>query len=152
MHNPYIFGVMNPGRFRDLRAWVKSWRLKSVLPCCARAGLIALPSLLLGQESIALKNRRELFVDDFIVLQVSGLDYRLGVPRAAGVALNLDQPWEGRASAYVSIASDGKKFQMYYRGGFGAKDNENLTCYAESADGVRWERPNLGLFAVKGSK
>ena len=100
----------------------------------------------------SLKNRRELFVDDFIVREASRVEYRLGVPLPSGTALQLDQPWEGRWGAYVSVISDGRKFMMYYRGGFGATNNEDLTCYAESADGVHWTRPNVGLFEVRGSK
>lgn len=99
-----------------------------------------------------MKNRRELFVDDFVVRQATGVEYRLGVPQPAGTALRLDQPWEGRWGAYVSVIPDGKKFLMYYRGGFGATKNEDITCYAESTDGIHWTRPNLGLHEVKGSK
>lgn len=99
-----------------------------------------------------LKNRREIFVDDFVVGETSGLERRMGVPQPAGTALRLDQPWEGRWGAYVSVISNGRGFQMYYRGGFGATRNEDITCYAESADGITWTRPNLELFEVKGSK
>jgi hypothetical protein len=103
-------------------------------------------------DIVTLKNRRELFVDDFLVAEVSGIEARLGTPSPAGTALKLDRPWEGRWGAYVSVISDGRKFQMYYRGGFGAKENQDLTCYAESHDGIAWERPTLGLFEVNGSK
>lgn len=101
-------------------------------------------------DEIVLKNRRELFVDDFLVEETSGVEYRLGVPFSADTAIKFDRPWEGRWGAYVTVISARGKFQMYYRGGFGAKDNEDLTCYAESRDGIHWERPNLGLFEVKG--
>src|SRR5687767_9051135 len=94
------------------------------LPACAAA----------ATDVITLKNHRELFVDDFLVQEVSHLESRLGTPLRAGTALKLDQAWEGRWGAYVSVISDGRKFQMYYRGGFGAKENKDLTCYAESQD------------------
>jgi hypothetical protein len=102
-------------------------------------------------DPVEFSNRRELFVDDFIVQQVSGLEYRLGTPIDQGPVLKLDRPWEGRWGAYVSVVNTGTKFQMYYRGGFGAKGNRNLTCYAESGDGLHWNRPNLGLHAVNAS-
>jgi len=108
--------------------------------------------LVRADEPVILKNRRELFVDDFMVQKTNGVDYRLGVPQPAGTALKFDQPWEGRWGAYVSVIRDEKKFVMYYRGGFGATKNEDITCYAESGDGVHWVRPNLGMFEVKGSK
>ena len=105
-----------------------------------------------AEEAVLLKNRRELFVDGFLVQETKAVDYRLGVPLSAGTALKLDRPWEGRWGAYVSVISDGQKFQMYYRGGSGATNNGDLTCYAESGDGINWSRPTLGLFAVNGSK
>jgi hypothetical protein len=106
----------------------------------------------LSDEALVLKNRRELFVDNFLVQETSGVEFRLGVPLSAGTALKFDRPWEGRWGAYVTVLSAAGKFQMYYRGGFGATNNEDLTCYAESSDGITWVRPNLGLFEVKGSK
>ena len=30
--------------------------------------------------------------------------------------------------------------------------HDQLTCYAESHDGITWTRPSLGLFEFKGSK
>ena len=105
-----------------------------------------------AEEVIDLRNRRELFVDNFVLREMEQVEYRLGVPHAAGTVLHLDRPWEGRWGAYVSVVSDGKKFQMFYRGGFGAPNNEDLTCYAESEDGITWTRPSLGLHEVKGSK
>ncbi len=43
---------------------------------------------------------------------------------------------------------------MYYRGlplaGADGSDNE-VTCYAESSDGIRWDKPDLGLFDVHGT-
>ncbi len=119
----------------------------------ARVALWILSATALAAAEVEIfKNRRELFVDDFIVQEAARVDYRLGVPQPAGTALRLDQPWEGRWGAYVSVISDGQKFMMYYRGGFGAPKNEDLTCYAESTDGIHWVRPVLGVHDVKGSK
>lgn len=112
----------------------------------------ALTAFAHADAPVLLKNRRELFVDDFLVRETARVDFRLGVPQPAGTALRLDRPWEGRWGAYVSVVSDGKKFLMYYRGGFGAPNNEDLTCYAESADGIHWTRPEIGRFEVRGSK
>lgn len=123
-----------------------------------RKGLAA-GSLLLGVHLAAaaadvatFHNRRELFVDDAIIETATGVEYRLGVPRVAGTALRLDRPWEGRWGAYLTIVSDGTWYQMYYRGGFGASRNQDLTCYAESPDGITWERPALGLHEFNGSR
>lgn len=46
---------------------------------------------------------------------------------------------------------------MYYRGAHwdvAAKKEAHpeFTCYAESRDGLKWEKPKLGLFEFNGSK
>ena len=53
---------------------------------------------------------------------------------------------------------DGGLYRMYYRGSQvdytpGEMTNHHqVTCYAESADGIRWEKPSLGLVEFEGSK
>lgn len=116
------------------------------------AAVCSASSLLAAESPIELKNRRELFIDDYLVRETVHLENRLGVPQRAGTALQLNRPWEGRWGAYLSVVANGRGFQMYYRGGLGATGNQDLTCYAESPDGVTWTRPNLGLCEVKGSK
>jgi hypothetical protein len=101
-----------------------------------------------------MENRRELFLDDFIVEKLSGVDNRLATPTPAGEVFKFDQPWEGRFSgAFVTVIQDGALYRMYYRG-----DDESpagsheVTCYAESDDGIHWRKPKLGLVEHKGSK
>ncbi|MES2694909.1 MAG: hypothetical protein V4773_15670 [Verrucomicrobiota bacterium] len=123
------------------------------IPGCGLAAVFCMTACFAWAEDVVtLKNRRELFVDDFILQETARVESRIGQPLPAGTALKLDQPWEGRWGAYVSVISDGSKFMMYYRGGFGASKNEDLTCYAESKDGIHWVRPSFGRFEVKGSK
>lgn len=124
--------------------------MKPLALALAAAALIALTGRS-AEEIVEFRNRRELFVDRFLVADSAGLELRLATPLPAGTALRLDQPWEGRWGAYVSVVSDGRKFLMYYRGGFGAAKNEDLTCCAESADGIHWSRASVGRFAVQGS-
>ena len=59
----------------------------------------------------------------------------------------------GRAirAATIQSSRDGDVYRMYYRGSDLDATHE-VTCYAESSDGVRWEKPELGLFDFKGSK
>ena len=82
-------------------------------------------------------------------------------PHPAGKAIAFDQPWEGNVSAYITIFRDGDKVRMYYRGasdpayssgaGHVPKHSE-VTCYAESPDGLVWSKPKLGLYEFNGSK
>ena len=52
-------------------------------------------------------------------------------------------------------SSDGPVIRLYYRGlpraGQDGSDAE-VTCYAESKDGIVWTKPDLGLFDIDGSK
>ncbi len=106
-------------------------------------------------STIELGTRRELFVDDFLVERFEGAALKLREPLLAGVALRFDQPWEGAFCGYVTVLKDGDRFRMYYRGL--PKDNrdgsiDEVTCYAESRDGITWQRPKLDLFEVHGTR
>lgn len=102
-------------------------------------------------------SRRELFVDDFLIDRLQGARLKMHKPVPQEVALVCDAPWEGNTSAYFTLFADGDRFRMHYRGShFDEKTQKEahpeFTCYAESRDGTRWEKPNLGLFAFNGSK
>jgi len=110
---------------------------------------------------IQLGNRLEMFVDRFLIDQLQGARLELAEPRPAGVALTYEQPWEGPHHGYTTVFQDGDRFRMYYRasvserkGDKGMKDGYEgeFTCYAESCDGVKWEKPKLGLYEVLGTK
>ena len=106
---------------------------------------------------LALGSRRELFVDDFLIERLSGAELKMHRPVAQDVALVCDAPWEGNTSAYFTLFADDDRFRMYYRGAHwdvAAKKEAHpeFTCYAESRDGLRWEKPKLGLFEFNGSK
>jgi hypothetical protein len=115
-----------------------------------------------AHEPIAIGDRRELLVDDFLVDAISGgarLQLHQPVPRE--IVLNTDQPWEGNACGYPSVFQDGKLCRMYYHAGHyrhGGKPAQTrpvhpwFLCYAESSDGIHWRRPELGLFEFNGSK
>jgi len=99
-----------------------------------------------AEDPIALGSRRELFVD--------GVALKLYEPRPAEAVLHFDKPWEGRYCGYVTVFQDGTIYRMYYRGlPQAGKDGSNaeVSCYAESRDGLEFTKPNLGLFEVAGT-
>ena len=78
-------------------------------------------------------------------------------PEPKEVVLVTDAPWEGNTSAYYTIFRDRDRYRMYYRGShYDEKTRKpthrEVTCYAESKDGIQWTKPKLGLFAFDGSK
>ncbi|MDD9865948.1 MAG: hypothetical protein OXS32_06365, partial [Verrucomicrobiales bacterium] len=102
--------------------------------------------------------QRELFIDGHMIEKMTGdVRQQLQLPEPKEVVLTTDAPWEGNTCAYYSIFRDGDLFRMYYRGSHWdtAKKkatHREVTCYAESRDGVNWVKPNLGLFEFNGSK
>ena len=108
-----------------------------------------------ADPAVDIANRRELFVDRFLIDRMEGAALRLHEPQPADVALVFDKPWEGKHCGYVTVFQDGDHFRMYYRGlPESGRDGSNTetTCYAESKDGIHWEKPNLGLFEYDGNK
>lgn len=103
---------------------------------------------------LELGSRRELFVDHFLIEKLDGLSLRMHEPANDGIALKLDQPWEGLFCAYPSLFKDGDRYRLYYRAKPDASSgdgstNETVAC-AESTDGITWTRPSLNLFTIQG--
>lgn len=105
------------------------------------------------QAPIVLHNQRELFIDNYLIDKLSNIDTRLATPVSGGTALQFNEPWEGKFSgAYVSVINDGTLYRMYYRGsGNGKGATGQVTCYAESTDGINWVKPKLALYMVNGT-
>lgn len=111
-----------------------------------------------AEQPIDIGSRLELFVDHYLIDKTSGdAALQLQKPKPAEVALVTDKPWEGNTCAYYTVFQDGDLYRMYYRGAhFDEKARKSahreVTCYAESTDGIRWTKPELGLFEFEGSK
>jgi hypothetical protein len=104
---------------------------------------------------IDIGSRRELFVDGFLIDRLSGMSLALERPRDEGIVLRLDKAWEGAFCAYATVLKDGPRYRLYYRGLSAAgRDGSTaeVTCYAESKDGIAWQKPEVGLFEINGSK
>jgi lysophospholipase L1-like esterase len=107
------------------------------------------PYLQQPPEMIPIDVGRQLLVDDFLV-QETTLQRVFHRPEyhPANPMLQPDKPWDkqGKASAAM-VFSDGvwwepslQRFGMWYMGGLFSS-----TCYAQSADGVHWEKPALDV-------
>lgn len=110
-----------------------------------------------SDEPIDIGNRLELFVDEYLIDELQG-DVQLQSlkPEAKEVILVADQPWEGNTSGYYTVFQDGDVYRMIYRGWqHDAQQkavHQEITCYAESQDGIHWTKPELGICEWQGSK
>jgi hypothetical protein len=97
-------------------------------------------------------------LDSWLIDRLSGsARLRAVEPQPQEVVLTADAPWEGNTSAYYTVLRDGELFRMYYRGSHYDPETKKathpeVTCYAESRDGIHWTKPELGLFEFAGSK
>jgi hypothetical protein len=105
---------------------------------------------------IDIANRRELFVDDFLIAELRGASLILQTPTPA--ALGRDAFAD---AGYATVVKDGPLYHAWYRAyqpdyvltaesGFDGNPGE-YTAYMHSADGVDWTKPNLGLYTLAGS-
>ncbi len=124
---------------------------------------LLLPALLLATAPLRaagpaapadLGSRWELFMDEQLIAQRSGLTMKLHEPVRREVVLTTDKPWEGPTCGYFSAIQDGKKVRLYYRGSSEGSDrSENqVTCVVESDDGIHFTRPVLNLIEAAGTK
>lgn len=68
-------------------------------------------------------------------------------------------PDHGHAALYGTVIKDGDRFRMWYLGMIEAEVVKGQApglwrpmCYAESADGVHWKKPELGLVDFRGGR
>jgi len=121
--------------------------------------ILAVPTGIQAGEAIVLNRQAELFLhDNELIQEQSGL--RLVPARlrkhAANPVLVIDRPWERQGILnYVAILHDEEEglYRMWYQILRRAQEgtNPSLCLYAQSRDGIRWEKPELGLVAFEGS-
>ncbi len=96
---------------------------------------------------------RRLFLDAAVVEEHSGLARLFHeTEKHPGPVVKADKPWEAESAisgpyTYGTILRDGAKFRLWYQ----FLNEGNQVGYAESYDGVSWEKPELGLINFKGS-
>lgn len=110
---------------------------------------------------IDLGNRRELFIDDYLIDERNHVELLVHQPVREEIAVTCDAPWEGNGCGYYSVLHDPQEsvYRMYYHawqiptGVKGEEPTDPLTiAYRESQDGIVWERPNLGICEFRGSR
>jgi hypothetical protein len=98
----------------------------------------------------------QLFIDDLFFDKSDGVSIRMHPARKTGeVILQADKPWESATLNWLNVIQESGKFRMWYEcydvDGWPTADDTSF-CYAESTDGIRWTKPELGLYEYQGSK
>lgn len=118
-----------------------------------RAGVIKSPEQMTGPW--------QLFIDDHLVASRKNVvrRYHAFKKHPGNPLIVVDKPWEKWVVKVSRVLpeEDGSGFRMYYgcwsEPPEGAKKGwGSFACYATSKDGLKWEKPNLGLYEYKGSK
>lgn len=112
-----------------------------------------------SQEVCEIGSRRELLLDDFLVMRLGGgAQWRLHHPVPREAVLAMDKPWEGCMGGFPTVIEGDGRFRLYYRGvqidlnnfnGINASRPPTM-CLAESRDGVHWERVPVDVFDYQG--
>ena len=108
--------------------------------------------------SIEIGERRELFVDHFLIEDLTDAQLHLHPPERKNIVLSAQEPHENACSACFNVVQDQDRVLIYYRGfhpvgrdlpeGWKETQTTNLVF---SEDGVHFERPSLGLLEADGS-
>ncbi len=91
-------------------------------------------------------------------------DFCVGTPVKKETVFVADKPWELGMAHYANVIEDQGKYRMYYLA-HAKRDQKSLktkpgetiefldtyVCYAESDDGIHWEKPSVGLYEYEGS-
>jgi hypothetical protein len=100
-------------------------------------------------------DRKQLLFDDAFLESHRGFWWRVCPPRRTGERnVVADRSWEDFIiNAWCTVMEDAGRYRMWYE----AYDNTYTSdlqaryCYAESLDGIHWEKPDLGIEAFAGS-
>ena len=109
-----------------------------------------------AQSLIDVGSRKQLLFDELFLDESKGVTLRMNTPfQDAEPVLVADRPWEQRVCAYNTVMLENGKFRMWYdviNMDSEGKQSSRLLCYAESKDGVHWEKPEdfWGKLGFKG--
>jgi hypothetical protein len=120
-------------------------------------GLLLSPAVVYGETpAVDIKSSRQPFVDKHLIDSMRGAALELQKPIPRDIVFRFDKPWEGNTSAYYTILKNKDRYLMYYRCSrfkpITNGEDQEVTCLAESKDGIVWERPSLNLVTFQGSR
>ena len=119
-----------------------------------------------------LSHLQPVWEDSFTDKEKTTARLTVGDPIRRECVFTPDMPWEGNFN-YANVLHDGDIYRMYYLTHLSSEDycpkydytdseiednkwlihyTNSFVCYAESKDGISWQRPNLGIYEYRGSR
>src|SRR2546427_6241452 len=109
-----------------------------------------------AREPIAIGGGRQLFIDRLLIARSEDLLLTVTAPERhpANPVLRPETPSDGQ---YLSVDSvwwnpERRIYQLWYSALHFENGEQHLPAYAESKDGLHWERPSLGVRDFGGSR
>ncbi len=108
----------------------------------------------INRPPINLGDRRELFVDDYLVDRIHH-DARLEMhsPERGEIVFQVQSPLENACSGVYSVVIEKEgKYLLYYRGNYPLQDSQGDVAKKQTAnvaiseDGINFSRPELGIY------
>jgi hypothetical protein len=119
------------------------------------SAVVAAPGL---AEPIEIGDRRQVFVDKTFLADAKNVEIVVHPPRKSGeMTVKPEGSWErGGIGPYSSVLHDGTGYHMWYHAmdtvQWDTGHGRGSICYATSMDGIRWEKPDIGLIEYQGSR
>ena len=153
------------------------WMVRLLVLVVLALGLLL--SLYASQDPLLIGSKKQLFLgpwaedgrDTYLVESMTDVSISMNEAQVTGERLmGLGRPWEGKGILDMRqfVLKDGDRFRIYYSAlpyqrfpkdrdptterKFWTAPHQRILCYAESRDGIHWEKPNLGLYSWEGSR
>ena len=153
------------------------WMVRLLVLVVLALGLLL--SLYASQDPLLIGSKKQLFLgpwaedgrDTYLVESMTDVSISMNEAQVTGAQLmGLGRPWEGKGILDMRqfVLKDGDRFRIYYSAlpyqrfpkdrdptterKFWTAPHQRILCYAESRDGIHWEKPNLGLYSWEGSR
>lgn len=124
------------------------------------AAVLTAATVLSQERAIEIGSRKQLFIDHKFIESSEGVELIMNPPQRTGEMLVLpDAPWEKELGigSYSSVIQENGKIRLWYNiRGLKAEPRKNpdfmAVAYAESSDGIHFQKPVLGLVEYNGSR
>jgi hypothetical protein len=105
----------------------------------------------MNSKAIQIGSSRQLFIDDYLIEKSSGICFTVNRPvKTYEKLVAADCSWESTmVGPYCTVMDDDGTYRMWYESYAKNRDKKlmGFLCYAESKDGVSWEKPAIGEIA-----